>query len=116
MATSDRRGQDILNAFGGEARLQMAKTGWTRVDRHVVVPDSLSVQAVDARLTPLTIEAQTIAATGGGTVAGNGATLTVGAGALAADTPLRMTEVGGQGVQGLLPALVGSRCHARSIP
>ena len=104
VAASDARGGYVIMAPAGQAVLRVTKAGMTAVDRAVTfVADARARRVFDARLTPLSAPAA-VSATLGGTVLHEGLLLTVPAAAVAADVPVALTPVGGQGLQGLLPA------------
>ena len=112
-STSSDRGEYYLAVSGGEGTLRLATDGFTHVDRPLLIPDAAATVAFDARLTPLGA-AQPLSAVFGGAVAGRrtiapstdivDAALTVSPGALLDDSTLRLTVIGPQGLQGLLPA------------
>jgi PKD repeat protein len=102
-AVSDARGHYFLPTNGGTAIVEVAKSGWTGADRHVVFQPGKAPAVFDARLTPHATAAS-VAAILGGTVVGGSATLTIPAGALGANSSVSITPVGQQGVAGLLPA------------
>jgi PKD repeat protein len=100
--TTDARGRYVLGAAEGEGVVRIAKEGWTEVDRVVQIASGKAIEVIDARLTPLAAGAP-VSPVSGGTVAGGGAELIVPPGALGAAAEIRVTPVGGQGLQGLLP-------------
>ncbi|HET7694175.1 MAG TPA: PKD domain-containing protein [Vicinamibacterales bacterium] len=99
---TDDRGRFALTAPGGAAVVQIARAGWTGVERAVAVTAGSVTEIFDARLTPLN-EAVNVTPVLGGTLRAGTASLTVPAGALAAATPMSLTRVGVHALHGLTP-------------
>jgi hypothetical protein len=106
-ATSDSRGRFSLRAVEGRGVVHITRAGWTRVDRQVDVTGNKSIDAFDARVTPLTPASDSISPVLGATVAGpagSQATLLIPPGGLTSSAIVAVTPIGSQGLQGLLPA------------
>jgi hypothetical protein len=129
--TSDGRGRYVIHATEGQGTLQIAKPGWTRLDRPVTIQPNKAIQPVDARLRSAGAASPAIPAVSGGTITapalayldvwrreitpstdpslGNTALggpdveVRVPAGALSVDAALSLTPVSRQGLAGLLP-------------
>jgi len=100
----------FIQAAAGSALVQVAKPGYTMVERVVpVLPDS-NATALDARLTPVNGDQHPMDGSGGAVkvLLSSSSTLavelTVPSGALASPGDLRVTPLGNQGLAGILPA------------
>ena len=102
-ATTDSRGRYVLQGTSGDGVVRVEKDGWATVDRPVTLASGVGTEVFDARLTPLAALPVPVSSVLGGSVGNATASLAVPPGALAQTSTLRVTAVGQQGLQGLLP-------------
>jgi len=101
----------FAEAAAGEVLVSVSRPGYTSVERMVAVLPEKKATAIDARLTKINTTANLVGPAGATIRAeiGTGTTkpaieLEIPAGALAAQSDLRLTPVSNQGLAGLLPA------------
>ncbi|HEY3547196.1 MAG TPA: Ig-like domain-containing protein [Propionicimonas sp.] len=102
-AATDSRGRYSLRGVAGDGVVRVQKDAWTSADRPVSLVSGHGIEVFDARLTPMSDSPVSVSPVLGGEVGTARARLMVPSGALAEATPLRVTGVGQQGLQGLLP-------------
>lgn len=100
---TDARETLAIPSGAGAATLRILRTGFTVVNRRVVVPDRGVVEMVDARLTPLA-DGVAVEATLGREVGEPSARASFAGGALTANAVIHVTPTSAQGLRGLLPA------------
>ena len=101
----DTQGQYVLNGTAGIVFIRLQKPGFTTVERVATIAGNNAVSVPDARLTPFDTQVNSLTTAAGGIAVSSGKSLSlqVPAGALSADTDLRLTAVSGQGLRGFLP-------------
>jgi PKD repeat protein len=102
---TDAQGRARVAAPIGPARIRVARSGFTAVERSIAVVDGKRVDPLDARLTPLDATVNLVSSVRGDTAsnADGSIRIAIGAGALSDDTPVRITPISGQGLAALLP-------------
>lgn len=124
-AVTDAKGHYSFVTDEGSGSITVSKNGYSRVDRpRAAIVANAGRRVTDARLTPAAAAAGAVPSVLGGTVvspftgsgggmtsslpaappAGGSATLTIPAGSLAEDSAITLTQIGAQGLQGVLPA------------
>ncbi|MGD2116526.1 MAG: hypothetical protein PVG07_15845, partial [Acidobacteriota bacterium] len=103
VTTTGAEGRYSLPASGLQAvlRIESEDGSTVPVERRLEVVPEVGTVAVDARLRPFA-PAVTVGGEGG-TVEAEGISLSIPGGAVAAETPVRLTRLGPQGLPGLLP-------------
>lgn len=106
--TTDERGSYAIPASDISVLIAVVKDGLTTVERLVPVESGVGTAVVDARLTPLgapvTLDGAAAALTSPAAARiANPVTISVPAGAAAAGTTMRLTQLSPQGLPGLLP-------------
>ena len=102
---TDARGRFALAGRAGDVTVRISHDGFTSVDRTGTLASGGVATLLDARLTPLDTSVSAIPPVFGGEAhdTARALTLTVPAGALAADTTIRLTRLSAQGLVGRLP-------------